>query len=318
MAMAGNTQLRADGASHSEGTHVLVVEDDESLRDVLSRSIQRAGFSCSSASSAEMALELFDTNNIEVVIVDIRLPGMDGLEFTRLVKKSHDPVAIVMTGYSEEYSYEDAVTSGACDFVVKPVRPEELLIRVNRGIAEHEASRERDRLVENLRTLVITDELTKLHNSRHFYSQAKIEIDRAVRYGRPLALLVVDVDKFKEYNDEFGHLKGDHVLACIGGIIKSSLRAMDSAYRYGGEEFTLLLPETDGPAAEVAAERLRAAVESEELHPQPGRDADVTISVGLTEYAPGEDLTTFVQRADQAMYTSKRQGRNCVHALYAE
>jgi len=224
----------------------------------------------------------------------------------------------VMTGYSDDYSYEESINIGASDFVVKPVRLEELLLRLKRVLKERELTNERIRMMEKLQKLAITDGLTRLYNSRSFYSQLELEVDRFNRYQHPLTLLLLDIDHFKDYNDKYGHLEGDKVLVRFSQIIKSCLRTNDSAYRYGGEEFTVILPETAGEEARTVAQRIRAALEAEPFSPADGENVTVTISIGLTEYDPKEKLSTFIQRADLAMYRSKRSGRNKVSMLYAD
>jgi diguanylate cyclase (GGDEF)-like protein len=246
------------------------------------------------------------------------LPVMGGLELTKLIKKASTSDVIVMTGYSDNYSYEEAINIGASDFVIKPVRLAELMLRLKRVLKERELTNERIRMMEKLQELAITDGLTKLYNSRSFYSQLESEIDRSNRYQHPLTLLLLDIDHFKEYNDKFGHLEGDKVLVGFSRIIKSCLRTNDSAYRYGGEEFTVILPETAGEEARTVAQRIRAALEDEPFLPEGEEAVTVTISIGATEYNPKEALSTFIQRADQAMYRSKRNGRNRVSMLYAD
>jgi diguanylate cyclase (GGDEF)-like protein len=172
-------------------------------------------------------------------------------------------------------------------------------------------------MMGKLKELGITDGLTKLYNSRHFYSQMEIEIGRADRYYHPLTLLFLDIDFFKNYNDQFGHLEGDKVLHRTGKIIKSCLRRMDTAYRYGGEEFTILLPETPTEEAMTVAERIRSRIEKETFSPQEGKKVSITISIGVTEYCKDEDLSVFIRRADRAMYLSKKDGRNKVSTLFS-
>lgn len=295
--------------------HILIVDDDESIRDSMHEFIQLSGFRSSIAGSAEEALKILKENRIQVVITDILLPGMDGLALTDTIKKQEDIDVIVMTGYSGDYSYEEAISKGASDFVFKPVKFEELLLRLKRVLRERQLSQERVLMLERLKKLSITDGLTKLFNSRYFYSQLKGEIDRSNRYGHPLSLLLLDIDKFKEYNDTYGHLEGDKVLLQLGQTIKSCLRKMDSAYRYGGEEFTVILPETIGEEAETVAHRIRGAVQAERFIPSEGEMVGITISIGVTQYAQEEDVAAFVQRADKAMYLSKQAGRNRVSVL---
>ena len=280
--------------------------------------IANAGFSTLAASSAEEALELIEKNDFAVVITDIRLPGMGGLELTKVIKQKNGSDVIVVTGYSDDYSYEEAINIGASDFVIKPVRLEELLLRLRRVLKERQLSSERTRMMQKLQKLAITDGLTKLYNSRSFYSQLELEVDRYNRYKHPLSLLLLDIDNFKEFNDNFGHLEGDKVLVRFSQIIKSCLRTNDSAYRYGGEEFTVILPETNGEEAKTVAQRIRASLESEKFRPIPNKNAKITISIGVTQYFPKEELSAFIRRADKAMYLSKKNGRNRVSVLLAE
>ncbi len=298
--------------------HILIVDDDPAIRDSMYEFIQMSGYQASMVSSAEEAIELLQVNMVEVVITDIMLPGIDGLELTDRIKRDHEVDVIVMTGYSGDYSYEEAISKGASDFVFKPVRFEELLLRLKRVLKERQLTRERVQMLEKLKKLSITDGLTQLYNSRHFYSQLKSEIDRSNRYKHPLSLLLLDIDLFKIYNDTYGHLEGDKVLVRLGQVIKGVLRKMDSAYRYGGEEFTVILPETVGAEAETVAQRLRTTVEKENFAPDTVEAVPITISVGVTEYCPKEDETAFIQRADQAMYMSKQDGRNRVTSLFVE
>jgi len=299
-------------------TNILIVDDEVGVRDSMHEFIEMAGYQSTMASSAEEAINLLQKNNIQVVITDIMLPGMGGLELTKLIKRDFNSDVIVMTGYSGDYSYEEAINMGASDFVIKPVRLEELLLRLKRVLKERELTQERVRMMEKLQRLAITDGLTKLHNSRSFYSQLEVEVDRFNRYKHPLSLLLLDIDHFKQYNDNFGHLEGDKVLVKISQLIRSCLRKLDTAYRYGGEEFTVILPETSCEEAELVAERIRTTIQTEKFKPRNAKELSITISIGTTQYDAQEQLSTFIQRADKAMYLSKQKGRNKVTALVAE
>ena len=298
--------------------HILIVDDDDAIRESMQDFIEKSGFNSFTASSAEEALELLKINSVQVVITDIILPGKDGLQLTDAIKKNYDIDVIVMTGYSGSYSYEEAIHKGASDFVFKPVRFEEVLLRLKRVLRERQLTKERTEILGKLEKLAITDGLTKLYNLRHFYSQLEVEVDRSNRYGHSLALLLLDIDHFKKYNDTFGHLEGDKVLIRLGIKINSCLRTMDSAYRYGGEEFTVILPETGGEEAKTAAERIRKAVETQNFFPEPDKQHQITISIGVTEYSMPEELADFIQRADKAMYLSKLAGRNKISSLFKE
>jgi diguanylate cyclase (GGDEF)-like protein len=296
--------------------HILIVDDDLSIRNAMHEFIEMSGYQASVASSAEEALDLLSSNTVEVVITDIILPGMDGLALTDRIKRTQAIDVIVMTGYSTDYSYEEAISMGASDFVFKPVRFEELLLRLKRVLNERRLNQERIQMLDELKKLSITDGLTQLYNSRYFYTQLKGEIERFNRYGHNLSLLLLDIDNFKAYNDTYGHLEGDKILVRLGGIIKSCLRKMDTAYRYGGEEFTIILPGTHCEEASTVAERLRTAVVAEDFTSGRKTRVNITISIGVTQYRHEEKISSFVQRADQAMYKSKQAGRNKVSCIF--
>ncbi len=298
--------------------NILIVDDESTVRHPMNEFIKLSGYNSFEAASAEEAIDILKTNSIQVVITDIMLPEMGGFELTELIRKEYDSDVIVITGYSDIYSYEEAIKMGASDFIIKPVRFEELLLRLKKVLTERELATDRGRMMERLQKLAITDGLTKLHNSRSFYSQLEVEVDRFNRYKRSLALLLMDIDHFKKYNDTYGHLEGDKALVRIAQLIKSCLRKLDSAYRYGGEEFTVILPETSCEEAHTVAQRIKSALKAENFIPKQGKEAQITISIGVTEYSPDEQLSEFIQRADKAMYLSKGKGRNKVTSLTAE
>jgi diguanylate cyclase (GGDEF)-like protein len=297
---------------------ILIIDDKADVRDSVGEYMRRAGYEAEAAACVEDGLALLRSAPFDVVITDIQFPsGLGGLDLTQIVKRDHRADVIVMTGYSHDYSYEEAVSRGASDFVIKPFRTEELLLRVRRVLRERELTEERNRMMEKLQKLAVTDGLTALYNSRHFYSQLELEVDRSVRYQHPLSMLLIDIDHFKDFNDAFGHLEGDKVLVRFSQILKSCLRANDSAYRYGGEEFTVILPETGAEEARTVAQRIRAALEAEIFYPLSGPPVAKTISIGVTEYSPVEPMAALIRRADEAMYLSKQKGRNRVSVLFA-
>lgn len=237
----------------------------------------------------------------------------------------------------------EALRRGAWDYLVKPFPDLQIVLhavnsalervqlkRENRLYREHleeevckrtrELSQEiqmRKQIEEELRRselryreLSLTDDLTGLYNARHFFRQMQSECERSVRYSHPLSLCVMDVDNFKIYNDTYGHLSGDAVLSELGRIIQRLIREADSAYRYGGEEFILLLPETQMPEATQVAERIRVAFHEHAFFPKNGTEVHVALSQGVTSLQPGESPSSFLERADRNMYSAKKNGRN--------
>ncbi len=289
---------------------ILIVDDDIAIKDSVTEYLKAINYDVKSALNATEALEILNSFKADVVLTDIMMQGMDGLELTRRIKESYDIDVMVMTGYSAEYSYENAVQSGASDFIFKPFRFEELDLRIKRVLREADFKKERTKLLKKLEKIAITDALTGLYNSRHFFAQIKTEVNRHIRYSRALSLLILDIDFFKNYNDTWGHLEGDKVLMEIGETVNSCMRSMDTAYRYGGEEFTILLPETKLQKACLVGNRIKDSIRSVIFEPEPGTKASVTVSLGATELAKGEDFRSFIDRADKAMYKSKDTGRN--------
>ena len=165
---------------------------------------------------------------------------------------------------------------------------------------------------QRYKELSIVDELTGLFNKRHFNHQMELEAERAKRYTLPLALLLMDIDNFKHHNDTYGHADGDRVLARLGKIVTESIRINDLGCRYGGEEFTVILPNTSGMDAVVVAERIRERFAAEVFLPTPDHVVHKTVSVGVAEYRAGEKKEELLERADQNMYAAKQGGKNRV------
>ncbi len=193
-------------------------------------------------------------------------------------------------------------------------RTSELLI-TNENLQQEIEKREQ--VEQNLRLsqqkykeLSITDGLTRLYNKRQLYHQLEAEIDRASRYHMPLSVMLLDIDNFKAFNDKWGHLEGDKVLAELGKTIMNSMRRIDSGYRYGGEEFTIILPSSVAKEAANVAERIRLQFSELVFYPCENQPRNVTVSIGIAEYIPGEDLPALLDRADKNMYKAKAQGKN--------
>ncbi len=303
---------------HTPGNiHILVAEDEKTIRDIIQEALGNEGYVCSIAEDGEKALKVLAKHNADVVITDIMMPNLDGLELTRIVKEKYDSDVIVMTGFVKDYSYEDIIEIGASDFIQKPVRINELITRLKRVLRERALLAERIRAEEALREsekryheLSITDGLTKLYNLRHFYHQLELEIERTNRYNHSLTLLMLDIDNFKQYNDNFGHLEGDKVLIRLSEFIRKSVRRTDSAYRYGGEEFAIILPETNAEQGFFVAERIRTCLKNEAFSPITGNKIHISVSIGIAQFILHELLKDFIRRADKSMYKAKELGKD--------
>jgi len=187
----------------------------------------------------------------------------------------------------------------------KVVRGKKIRTAILRDIADRKA------LEQELRLQSITDTLTGLYNRRHFLSLAQNEAERSLRNRVPFSILLMDVDRFKQYNDAFGHDEGDKVLRALGDAIRKNFRTMDTGFRHGGEEFLVLLPETTGEAALIPAERLRTRFSEISFLPHPDEEPrKVTLSIGVAEFRAGFSIDDLVRYADRAMYAAKNAGRN--------
>jgi len=162
-------------------------------------------------------------------------------------------------------------------------------------------------IIKDLRLLADFDSLTGVFNRRKIEELLAVEIERAKRYGKPLSVLFVDIDNFKDINDSFGHMKGDQVLREVAMLIKKELRSTDHVGRFGGEEFLIILPETKPEEAVKVAERIRRVIERCSFD-----GVNVTVSVGVTGYSEGESLEDVIDRVDKAMYRAKMEGKNRV------
>jgi two-component system, cell cycle response regulator len=311
--------MNVDDKVNSELFRILVVDNQSTMRQMISEAVSELGYACLEAADGIEALEILEKETFDLVITGIIMPRLDGITLTQAIKEKYDSNVIVMTGMGGQFTYEDVIAKGASDFILKPIRIEELLVRIKRVLRERIIIGERNRMEHALREserryqeLSITDDLTKLHNSRYLHEELATEINRSLRYNRHISLLMLDVDDFKRYNDSFGHLEGDGVLIRLAEVIRSSLRRMDQACRYGGEEFVIILPETTGEQGYVIAERIREGFQQETFTPAPGKVVQVTVSIGVAQLQPQEDMLHFIGRADKNMYAAKAAGKDKV------
>lgn len=303
-------------------TFILVVAAQEDVRDILQEALIMAGYQCVVAANGMEALSELEKYPIDVVITDVRLPLMDGLMLTARIRERHDTDVIVMAGFTDGCTLEEIIDKGASELLLKPVNISELYMRVRRVLRERTLILERNAAMQKLREseqhyqeLSITDGLTNILNSRQFYNDLRTEAERSKRYTHPLTVLMLDIDDFKRYNDTYGHLEGDKVLVRFAGIMKSCLRQSDTAYRYGGEEFAIILPVTTGVQGVAAADRIRTCLREEIFEPSRGTNVRVTVSIGVAEYFLGEDVIDFLRRADQNLYEAKTAGKDRVYFI---
>lgn len=252
------------------------------------------------------------------ILADLIIDGVREREVDRLYHGRFRRSSLINGGYEAEDFFPNLGSAGSwLFFTAAPLRNAagevigaiETLQDVSERRRAEEALRDSE---ERYRSLSQTDPLTGLFNSRHMREVLPLEIERATRYGRPLALLALDCDNFKAVNDNHGHLGGDRVLQCLANAIHQCLRRSDSAFRYGGEEFVVLLPETDGPAALLIAERLCAAFADARTPSPVGEAISCTVSIGVALCRADDNEMSLMRRADEACYRAKRAGKNQV------
>lgn len=305
---------------------VLVAEDDTTARLVIEATVTSLGHECIVATSGEEAWHLFETADVEVIISDRMMPGMDGLELCRRVRASNKETYtyfIFLTILDERPDIVSGMEAGADDYLVKPLDAAELKLRMlvaSRVTALHRRlfrqSEELAQLNHRLFDQSRTDSLTKLGNRLRLSEDLDMIGAQADRYDRRYCAIMCDIDYFKAYNDGEGHLAGDKVLQAVARTLVSTSRAGDQIYRYGGEEFLILLPEQDLTAGVAAANRFRQAIEEMAIpHDNPSNGV-VTISAGVASFRGGEpkSIQAWLNEADTALYRAKQRGRNCVEA----
>lgn len=290
---------------------ILIVDDETSVRTLLSEVLQGQGYEVVVASSGEEAVELARKSPFEIVITDVRMPGISGVEVIQHVKNiNSECCVIVITGYASVESAVEAIRRGAYDYITKPFNIATMRIIVDRAA-------ERQRLLKDAREkgkyeqLAILDGLTEMFNKRYFEEVLEKEITRAKRYRLQIGLLMVDVDDFKVVNDTLGHLQGDKVLQKLGSLLTNSIRRADVAARYGGDEFVIIATQSAKEDAYELGKRLRRLIEQTNFFEGSGRK--VTVSIGISNYpTDAEEKTKLVEIADKMLYEAKRLGKNRV------
>ena len=291
---------------HSEQPVLLLIDDSPAIHRLLTHKLKNDGLEFLAAYTGIEGCRLAETSHPTLIMLDLSMPGIDGFETIRRLKES--PVAkdipiIIISGSQESADKVLSFELGAMDFVSKPFDIHELRARIQSAIKI-------DRLMKMLEQQAQIDSLTGLWNRAHLDDRLRSSIECARRNRTNLTLVMCDLDHFKTLNDTFGHPAGDAVIETFASIMSREIRAYDVACRYGGEEFTLILPDTSIEEAKIVCERVRASIEKESWPMYP--DMSVTASFGCTDrgvegHAGGDQ---WIKAADLALYEAKRSGRN--------
>jgi two-component system cell cycle response regulator len=287
-----------------ESTHykILVVDDEEPTRKLIVDLLATKGHQCLTANNGLEALDKIVGTKFDAVITDIVMPEMDGIALTKEVSKHGQNLPVmVMTGYTEEYSAQTAIASGAREFINKPFSISEFLIRFDKMMRDHKGE-------EALLALSLIDELTGLYNRRRFFVLTEQYLKLSVRTKKRLLFLFIDMDNLKWINDHHGHNEGDQTLIDLADILKKTFRESDIIARIGGDEFVVLSESTD-ESGEIVLTRLHENIK--DYNAKRSRRYTLSISVGTTQFDPKYPVSIdeLLSEADASMYAQKRKRR---------
>ncbi len=294
---------------------IMVVDDDTDLLNFVTATLEFEGYQVKQAQSGKEALDYLQNWKPDLIILDVNMPVLNGLETLNKIKSTDFFTAIIfLTAESKTEQVIIGLDAGADDYMCKPFSPNELLARVRAQLRIKDLTDQLQIANEKLQALVEIDDLTGLANMRNMYAKLDYEIKRAQRYSRHIAVVMMDMDHFKKVNDSNDHLFGSFVLKEVGGIIKKSIRDTDIGARYGGDEFIIILTETDNEGVRSFCERLRQTIEKAEFNNGEAK-MKLTASLGYAIAKPLNqilDARAIVKWADKALYDSKSKGRNRV------
>lgn len=320
--------------------YVLIVDDTPENLLVLESLLEDMDCNIIKAASGNDALGLMLDYDFALVLLDVQMPEMDGFETAKLMKGSeltrYIPIIFVTAISKEKLSIFKGYEAGAVDYLFKPIEPEIFRSKVRvflelysqKKLVEYQSELLKLKIKEltelqdancKLENLSLSDGLTGIANRRSFDQYIQVSWENAIRSQSPLSIIMGDIDFFKQYNDNYGHLKGDDVLIAVAKNMASNLkRPLDFIARYGGEEFIIILPETDAKGAMYIAEEIREGIENVSIPHEYSKVAKhITISFGVATMCPqlADSLEDFVSKADKAMYKSKESGRNRVSQI---
>jgi len=290
---------------------VLIAEDNIILSRSLARNISNWGYEVVTARNGSEAWNTILKENIRLAILDWMMPGIDGLTLCKKIRmdlpknKSKYIYIILLTGKNQQEDIIEGLSSGADDYMIKPANLLELKVRLTNG----------SRIInleDKSLQLATTDSLTNVWNRRKIFEFFEDELDRGAREHISIGAIMIDIDNFKQINDNFGHSVGDKVLSEIAYRLKHSLRRYDKIGRYGGDEMLIILPNCDRDNVTIITERLRQTICNRKIKTTAG-DLDLTISLGgaSTQHLDEISLNKMLENSDKALYQAKRNGRNC-------
>lgn len=297
---------------------ILIVNSSEDIRNSLKDILSKENYEVHTALLVNEALETVKDISFSVVLTEVEMPDMKGIEILHKFKDLRSNVSIIVVTNSQSVSLAvEAMKKGAYDYITKPFNLEEVKFIIDRAL-------ERGHLLEEAKEkqiyqeLALLDSLTGVYNRRYFEELIRREINRGKRYKEIFSVLIIDIDDFKRYNDTYGHLSGDEILKKLAGLLIKNSRCTDFVFRYGGDEFAILTPNTDKKGGSILGYRLLKAAENIDICLQNNVKERITLSIGLATFPDdANDQEDLVRRADKALYEAKQTGKNrlCLFGL---
>lgn len=288
---------------------ILYVEDEKDIREPIIEFLKRRAKEIYSATNGVEGLDLYVKYSPDIVITDINMPKMNGLEMSARIKDiNRNAQIIIMTAHSQEELLLKAIEIGINRYVLKPVEREKLMEAIFASVDIIVLEKEVEEQKKKLEEMATKDMLTGIYNRQKFNEILSIEFYKNKRYGRISSIIMFDIDYFKTVNDNYGHLVGDEVLKWVCKQVKENIRVSDAFARWGGEEFVILASETNLEDGVKLAEKLRKIIEDGKFRP----DLKITCSFGVTQTDGSEEINQVIKRCDDALYSAKRNGRNRV------
>jgi diguanylate cyclase (GGDEF)-like protein len=283
--------------------NVLVIDPDKTVRSLLKEELELVGYKVCVAGDSEEGLKLAKKTSFSIILTDLKFPGINGFEVLKKFKEMHSDVSVIgiIPYYSLKLAIEAMAKGEVLDYVTKPFNIEEVKL-VLRRVADRKYLLHQAGQKELYQELSILDGLTGIYNRRYLDEVLRREIERAKRYSQAVSLLMIDIDDFKQYNDTHGHQTGDEILKKLASFLVEAVRATDMVFRYGGEEFAVMLPQTLKQGAIEVAKR---TINLER------QNVSITISIGLASYPEdAADKDDLIAKSDAALYQAKQLGKD--------
>ena len=295
---------------------ILVCDDDPADRKLVRihlRQVEDREIVLLEAGQIDEIQDVLNRGGIDLILMDLQMPEKSGIEWlVEIVEKRIAPV-VMLTGAGSEEAAVQSLQEGAIGYIPKGTLSRDKLVKtINDSLEKWRKLQQSRATQEELERLANFDSLTGLPNRRAIFSKLNEQISHTARYKDKLSLSLLDIDFFKRVNDQYGHLIGDDVLASVATLMRQSVRGVDIAGRYGGEEFIIVMPKTDMSSAKVVAERIRETIKAAEMKDSEGNVFSITVSQGLAEWVSGEDENAMISCADDALYKAKENGRDRV------